>query len=227
MAQTASSLQVSFSLHNAPGAVYAARQKARTGTFPVSCRGANANFVLTSGHRRIHADCALWGNAKRQSHSACKSWHFHKQLAGRQFIVESVCKGCRVNPLQQRQGVQAQAGSSEPNESDQVELEKTEVVHKFPSIARFLQESTSARFLASAFLKRDESEESGGGSFRKQAVAAFMVALALTGAAAVTEPSGAFVTAPPRRLQGEELQTVNLFQKNTPSVVYITNLAVR
>ncbi|GAQ89191.1 hypothetical protein KFL_004960010, partial [Klebsormidium nitens] len=62
---------------------------------------------------------------------------------------------------------------------------------------------------------------------RKQVVAAFMVALALTGAVAVTEPSGAFVTAPPRRLQGDELQTVNLFQKNTPSVVYITNLAVR
>ncbi|KAG0632450.1 hypothetical protein M758_1G329600 [Ceratodon purpureus] len=33
--------------------------------------------------------------------------------------------------------------------------------------------------------------------------------------------------AAPRRLRGDELATVQLFQENTPSVVYITNLAVR
>ncbi|KAL2614244.1 hypothetical protein R1flu_025936 [Riccia fluitans] len=37
----------------------------------------------------------------------------------------------------------------------------------------------------------------------------------------------AFVAAPPRKLQKEELATVQLFKENTPSVVYITNLAVR
>lgn len=38
--------------------------------------------------------------------------------------------------------------------------------------------------------------------------------------------SNALVMAP-RKLQGDELATVQLFQENTPSVVYITNLAVR
>lgn len=37
----------------------------------------------------------------------------------------------------------------------------------------------------------------------------------------------AFVVTPPRKLQSDELATVRLFQDNTPSVVYITNLAVR
>ncbi|KAF3444656.1 hypothetical protein FNV43_RR14349 [Rhamnella rubrinervis] len=37
----------------------------------------------------------------------------------------------------------------------------------------------------------------------------------------------AFVVTSPRKLQTDELATVRLFQENTPSVVYITNLAVR
>lgn len=40
-------------------------------------------------------------------------------------------------------------------------------------------------------------------------------------------PSSAFVVSTPRKLQTDELATVRLFQENTPSVVYITNLAVR
>ncbi|XP_020255700.1 LOW QUALITY PROTEIN: protease Do-like 1, chloroplastic [Asparagus officinalis] len=40
-------------------------------------------------------------------------------------------------------------------------------------------------------------------------------------------PASAFVVTPPRKLQTDELATVRLFQENTPSVVYITNLAVR
>ncbi|CAA6671458.1 unnamed protein product [Spirodela intermedia] len=36
-----------------------------------------------------------------------------------------------------------------------------------------------------------------------------------------------FVTSAPRKLQTDELATVRLFENNTPSVVYITNLAVR
>ena len=35
------------------------------------------------------------------------------------------------------------------------------------------------------------------------------------------------MVATPRKLQADELATVRLFQENTPSVVYITNLAVR
>lgn len=51
---------------------------------------------------------------------------------------------------------------------------------------------------------------------------AIVVLVAMTG----PEASNALVMAP-RKLQGDELATVQLFQENTPSVVYITNLAVR
>lgn len=40
-------------------------------------------------------------------------------------------------------------------------------------------------------------------------------------------PASAFVVTTPRKLQSDELATVRLFQENTPSVVYITNLAAR
>lgn len=40
-------------------------------------------------------------------------------------------------------------------------------------------------------------------------------------------PASAFVVSTPKKLQTDELATVRLFQENTPSVVYITNLAVR
>ncbi|OVA09835.1 PDZ domain [Macleaya cordata] len=41
------------------------------------------------------------------------------------------------------------------------------------------------------------------------------------------DSAAAFVVTSPRKLQADELATVRLFQDNTPSVVYITNLAVR
>ncbi|KAK7844218.1 protease Do-like 1, chloroplastic [Quercus suber] len=41
------------------------------------------------------------------------------------------------------------------------------------------------------------------------------------------DSASAFVTTTPRKLQTDELATVRLFQENTPSVVYITNLAVK
>lgn len=41
------------------------------------------------------------------------------------------------------------------------------------------------------------------------------------------DSAAAFVLATPRKLQTDELATVRLFQDNTPSVVYITNLASR
>ncbi|XWS32764.1 hypothetical protein CRYUN_Cryun22dG0017700 [Craigia yunnanensis] len=53
--------------------------------------------------------------------------------------------------------------------------------------------------------------------------------LALSFSLFVTDvgPASAFVVTTPRKLQSDELATVRLFQENTPSVVYITNLAVR
>ncbi|CAK9154295.1 unnamed protein product [Ilex paraguariensis] len=41
------------------------------------------------------------------------------------------------------------------------------------------------------------------------------------------DPASAFVVTTPRKLQTDELATVRLFQENTPSVVYITNLAAK
>ena len=41
------------------------------------------------------------------------------------------------------------------------------------------------------------------------------------------DSASAFVVTTPRKLQTDELATVRLFQENTPSVVYITNLAVK
>ncbi|XP_020523178.1 protease Do-like 1, chloroplastic isoform X1 [Amborella trichopoda] len=53
------------------------------------------------------------------------------------------------------------------------------------------------------------------------------LALALSVLVGNVDPSAAFVVTPARKLQSDELATVRLFQENTPSVVYITNLAVR
>ncbi|KAL5860470.1 hypothetical protein ACOSQ4_001766 [Xanthoceras sorbifolium] len=53
------------------------------------------------------------------------------------------------------------------------------------------------------------------------------VVLSLTLFLTGVDPASAFVVTPPRKLQTDELATVRLFQENTPSVVNITNLAVR
>ncbi|KAL5571360.1 hypothetical protein UlMin_020957 [Ulmus minor] len=53
------------------------------------------------------------------------------------------------------------------------------------------------------------------------------VALSVSLLIADVDPASAFVVTTPRKLQTDELATVRLFQENTPSVVYITNLAVR
>lgn len=57
----------------------------------------------------------------------------------------------------------------------------------------------------------------------------FGASLAISLAVSVADvgPALAFVVTTPRKLQADELATVRLFQENTPSVVYITNLAVR
>ncbi|CAN6483670.1 unnamed protein product [Victoria cruziana] len=53
------------------------------------------------------------------------------------------------------------------------------------------------------------------------------LALSVSLLAADADRASAFVVTTPRKLQTDELATVRLFQENTPSVVYITNLAVR
>ncbi|WOK99246.1 protease Do-like 1, chloroplastic [Canna indica] len=60
-------------------------------------------------------------------------------------------------------------------------------------------------------------------------VFAFVASVALSASLILTDvgPASAFVITSPRKLQSDELATVRLFQENTPSVVYITNLAAR
>ncbi|RID59985.1 hypothetical protein BRARA_F03173 [Brassica rapa] len=53
------------------------------------------------------------------------------------------------------------------------------------------------------------------------------LSFSLFAASPAVESAAAFVVTTPRKLQTDELATVRLFQENTPSVVYITNLAVR
>ncbi|XP_004489277.1 protease Do-like 1, chloroplastic [Cicer arietinum] len=57
----------------------------------------------------------------------------------------------------------------------------------------------------------------------------FCTSLALSFTLFISNPdsASAFVVTTPRKLQSDELATVRLFQENTPSVVYITNLAVK
>lgn len=52
-------------------------------------------------------------------------------------------------------------------------------------------------------------------------------ALSLSLLLADVDHASAFVVTSPRKLQTDELATVRLFEENTPSVVYITNLAAR
>lgn len=69
-------------------------------------------------------------------------------------------------------------------------------------------------------------------SFQKKFLEPLLVAttsLALSFTLFLTDvnSASAFVVTTPRKLQTDELATVRLFQENTPSVVYITNLAVK
>ncbi|KAI5665529.1 hypothetical protein M9H77_15382 [Catharanthus roseus] len=76
------------------------------------------------------------------------------------------------------------------------------------------------------------TSESDEGSRINNVLDSFMVictSAALSFALFITDvdPASAFVVNPPRKLQSDELATVRLFQENTPSVVYITNLAAK
>ncbi|KAI3452429.1 hypothetical protein Pfo_009094 [Paulownia fortunei] len=74
-------------------------------------------------------------------------------------------------------------------------------------------------------------EDSLHNSFKKLVDSVFVlcasVALSISLFVADVDSASAFVVTTPRKLQPDELATVRLFQENTPSVVYITNLASR
>ncbi|KAI5012043.1 hypothetical protein ZWY2020_024177 [Hordeum vulgare] len=66
-------------------------------------------------------------------------------------------------------------------------------------------------------------------AWRALVAAAWPLVVALASAALILGDAGsasAFVVATSRKLQADELATVRLFKDNTPSIVYITNLAV-
>jgi hypothetical protein len=144
---------------------------------------------------------------------------------------------CNLNRWRGKRSLRVHAGPSDIDErapeNPVPQQTEPQAAKRNPSVldvaSAFWQDTNKAAARVLNSIVSQERNLAGNDGFlsRKQAIAAFMVALALTGAAVTTEPSGAFVVSGPRKLQGEELQTVNLFQRNTPSVVYITNLAVR
>ncbi|RZC59161.1 hypothetical protein C5167_006464 [Papaver somniferum] len=96
---------------------------------------------------------------------------------------------------------------------------------KFSPISSHLLQNTSKNVSFSTskfFIDKDLS------SF-KDSLFILCTSLALSFSLYLTDvdPALAFVVTSPRKLQTDELATVRLFQENTPSVVYITNLAVR
>ncbi|CAI9758597.1 unnamed protein product [Fraxinus pennsylvanica] len=76
-----------------------------------------------------------------------------------------------------------------------------------------------------------ELPNNGSNSLKKLLDSCFLVctsvALSVCLFVADVDSASAFVVTTPRKLQTDELATVRLFQENTPSVVYITNLASR
>ncbi|CAI0456108.1 unnamed protein product [Linum tenue] len=73
----------------------------------------------------------------------------------------------------------------------------------------------------------DDTTDSSSSFLDAILVVCASVALSLSLFLADVDSAAAFVVTTPRKLQADELATVRLFQENTPSVVYITNLAVK
>ncbi|CAN1182793.1 Protease Do-like 1, chloroplastic [Linum perenne] len=100
-------------------------------------------------------------------------------------------------------------------------------------VLSFLQPTHGASSISGAlFRARKHSAASSSDSSSASIVDALLVvctsvALSLTLFLADVDSAAAFVVTTPRKLQSDELATVRLFQENTPSVVYITNLAVK
>ncbi|MCO5554161.1 hypothetical protein L7F22_007687 [Adiantum nelumboides] len=97
------------------------------------------------------------------------------------------------------------------------------------SLHAFLQEvkGTAESCLGEFPCKLSELWNTGDKSLSTMSAHLASVVVAFALMATITADSFAFVVTPNRKLQGDELATVQLFQENTPSVVYITNLAAR
>ncbi|CAI9111042.1 OLC1v1011175C1 [Oldenlandia corymbosa var. corymbosa] len=87
--------------------------------------------------------------------------------------------------------------------------------------------SSNANCTSSSRCSTVDSQESDGIRKLLEPVFVACTSLALSLSLLVVDvgPASAFVVTSPRKLQSDELATVRLFQENTPSVVYITNLA--
>ncbi|KAL6497531.1 Protease Do-like 1, chloroplastic [Orobanche hederae] len=86
--------------------------------------------------------------------------------------------------------------------------------------------------LRDKFIRKDFASELDSNNVLKKLVDSLLVlcaSVALSASLFVgdVDCASAFVVTTPRKLQSDELATVHLFQENTPSVVYITNLAAR
>ncbi|KAK6128337.1 hypothetical protein DH2020_037924 [Rehmannia glutinosa] len=99
------------------------------------------------------------------------------------------------------------------------------------SLSQLNRTNLIAPIVLSAFRGNDISSELDSQNGLKKLVDSLFVlcasvALSATLFVADVDSASAFVVTP-RKLQSDELATVRLFQENTPSVVYITNLAAR
>ncbi|KAK6153063.1 hypothetical protein DH2020_012702 [Rehmannia glutinosa] len=99
------------------------------------------------------------------------------------------------------------------------------------SLSQLNRTNLIAPIVVSAFRGNDISSELDSQNGLKKLLDSLFVlcasvALSATLFVADVDSASAFVVTP-RKLQSDELATVRLFQENTPSVVYITNLAAR
>ncbi|KAF3649292.1 Protease Do-like 1, chloroplastic [Capsicum annuum] len=108
--------------------------------------------------------------------------------------------------------------------SDRFPLTKSLLCRKIPG---FSSSTVSVPVCCSNYASSDEKFSSGKKIVDSIFVACTSVALSFSLFLADVDSASAFVVTSPRKLQTDELATVRLFQENTPSVVYITNLASR
>ncbi|KAM3363969.1 protease Do-like 1, chloroplastic [Capsicum galapagoense] len=108
--------------------------------------------------------------------------------------------------------------------SDRFPLTKSLLCRKIPG---FSSSTVSVPLCCSNYASSDEKFSSGKKIVDSIFVACTSVALSFSLFLADVDSASAFVVTSPRKLQTDELATVRLFQENTPSVVYITNLASR
>ncbi|KAL2500050.1 Protease Do-like 1 [Abeliophyllum distichum] len=94
-----------------------------------------------------------------------------------------------------------------------------------PAVVSAVRNNYNYKFLT--FELSDDSSNSLKKLLDSFFVVCTSVALSVSLFVADVDSASAFVVTTPRKLQTDELATVRLFQENTPSVVYITNLAVR